>query len=357
MLEALQKIHSSVSALFVGEQEGMERELVTRTGTPFRSVRAGAMHGVGLAHMARSSLRLAAGLVQSLRLIEEVRPHVVFLTGGFVGVPVSVAAWVRRVPSVVFLPDIEPGLAVRLMARLATCVAATTPASAVFFDARRFVATGYPLRESFKKATRAEGRARFGIAERARVLLVYGGSRGARSINRALLRDLARLLAEEDVVVIHISGKTDWDEVRNARAQLPEAHRQRYLAFPYLHDEMPLAMAAADLVVCRSGASVLGELTYLGLPAVLVPYPHAWRYQQVNARYIADRGAATILPDEALSAPGVLANAVVALLRDDERLTAMRRAARALAVDDGAERLARLLIEAAQARACGAEGI
>ncbi len=344
-------MHPSASALFVGEQEGMERELVTRTSTPFRSVRAGAMHGVGVVHMMRSSVRLAVGFVQSLQLIRELRPDVVFLTGGFVGVPVSLAAWARRVPSVVFLPDVEPGLAVRMMARFATRVAATTPASALFFDARRFVATGYPLRPEFKQATRAEGRARLGIAEDARVVLVYGGSRGARSVNRALLRDLPALLEDDRKVVLHVSGKTDWEEVRAARENLTDVQRVRYFAFPYLHEEMPLAMAAADVVVCRAGASVLGELTYLGLPAILVPYPHAWRYQQVNARYLAERGAATILPDAALAAPGVLANAVNALLDDADRRDAMRRAARALAVEDGAERLARLLLETANMKA------
>jgi len=165
------------------------------------------------------------------------------------------------------------------------------------------------------------------------------------------LRDLPALLEDDRKVVLHVSGKTDWEEVRAARENLTDVQRVRYFAFPYLHEEMPLAMAAADVVVCRAGASVLGELTYLGLPAILVPYPHAWRYQQVNARYLAERGAATILPDAALAAPGVLANAVNALLDDADRRDAMRRAARALAVEDGAERLARLLLETANMKA------
>jgi UDP-N-acetylglucosamine--N-acetylmuramyl-(pentapeptide) pyrophosphoryl-undecaprenol N-acetylglucosamine transferase len=121
------------------------------------------------------------------------------------------------------------------------------------------------------------------------VLLVFGGSKGARSINRALLEALPGLLPE--MQVLHISGNLDWPEVEAARSALSTgeaaAWAERYHAFPYLHDEMGAALAAADLVVARAGASTLGEFPALGLPAILVPYPHAWRYQKVNADYLA----------------------------------------------------------------------
>ncbi|MCS7056227.1 MAG: glycosyltransferase [Thermoflexales bacterium] len=317
---------------------------MSRAGVPFRAILAGAMHGVGMARALNGALRTTRGLFQARRILAEFNPDVVFLTGGFVGVPVSLAAWLRGTPSVVYLPDIEPGQALRLMARLATKVATTTEASAPFIAPHKMVVTGYPVRDVFASASREEARRRFGIAPDARVLLVYGGSKGARSINRATLAGLARLL--DLAVVIHVVGANDWPEVSAARAQLPDDRRARYLAFEYLHDEMALAMAAADLAVCRAGASTLGELPYLGLPAVLVPYPYAWRYQKVNARYLADRGAAVVVQDELLAdeRAGLLPR-VIELLHAPGRLDAMRCASLALGRRDGAERIAALLLE------------
>lgn len=322
----------------------MEHSLASRAGVPFRAIQAGAMNGVSLARAVGGALRTSRGVFEARRILAEFKPDVVFLTGGFVGVPVSLAAWLQRIPSVVYLPDIEPGQALRVMARFAAKVATTTEASARFLTPDKMVVTGYPVRDVFAAVSREEARWRFGIAHDARVLLVYGGSKGARSINRAVLASLLRLL--ELAVVVHVTGANDWAEVSAARAQLPIAQRERYLAFEYLHDEMALAMAAADLAVCRAGASTLGELPYLGLPAILVPYPYAWRYQKVNAEYLAERGAATIVHDEALldDQQGLLPR-ISALLSNAEHLNQMRQASLRLGQRDGAERIAALLVE------------
>lgn len=330
--------------MFVGEESGMERELVMREGVPFAAIEAGAMHGVGAARAARGALRTSRGTAMALRVVGEFKPDVVLLTGGFVGVPVSAAAWLRRVPSVVFLPDIEPGQALRVMGRFATRVAVTTEASAAFVDRAKMVVTGYPVRDAFAATSRAAARAQFGIAPEARVVLVFGGSKGARSINRAVMGGVARLL--HAATVIHVSGANDWDEVQAARLALPADAQARYLTFRYLHEEMASAMAASDLVICRAGASALGELPYLGLPAILVPYPHAWRYQKVNAQYLAERGAAVVMRDEALTDAGAgVVKCAIGLLNDPARLGAMRAAALGAARRDGAERIAALLAE------------
>lgn len=325
----------------------MEAGLVRRAEVAFAGIPAGAMHGVGLARMTRGALRTFQGIVAAWRVIGRFKPDAVLLTGGFVGVPVSIAAWLRRVPAVVFLPDIEPGLALKVMARLAWRVAATTSDSAAWVPSRKLVPTGYPLRGQFLTVTREGARARLGIPADERVLLIYGGSKGARSINRAALDALPRLL--QRAVVIHVSGEGDWAEVQAAREGLKGAEKARYRAHAYLHEEMVDAMAAADLVVCRSGASSLGELPALGLPAILSPYPHAWRYQRVNADYLAARGAALVLEDGALADPdGGLAARAIQLLDDAPALDAMRQASRRLARLDGADNIAVLLAKAAE---------
>ena len=130
-----------------------------------------------------------------------------------------------------------------------------------------------------------------------------------------MLANLPALL--EEVEIIHISGQLDWDEVAEAHAQLSDVQRVHYHTFPYLHEEMGAALAAADLVVSRAGASVLGEFPYFELPAVLVPYPYAWRYQKVNAQWLADRGAAIVVEDAALKE--TLVSTVCALIADSDR--------------------------------------
>lgn len=322
----------------------MERELVTREGVPFKAISAGAMHGVGVSRAVGGALRTLQGVSDAVRVVNDFKPDVVLLTGGFVGVPVSIAASMKGVPAVVFLPDIEPGQALKVMARFATKVATTTDASAQFIDAKKMVVTGYPVRHAFAQVNRASARAHFGIAADEKVLLVFGGSKGARSINRAVTAGIAALL--QSAVVIHVAGASDWEEVSAARAQLTAAQQARYFAFKYLHDEMAQAMAAANLAICRAGASALGELPYLGLPALLVPYPYAWRYQKVNARYLSDRGAAEMLRDEDLADAdkGLVARAT-ALLEDAANLDAMRQAMLAAGRRDGATQIAALLLQ------------
>ncbi len=204
------------------------------------------------------------------------------------------------------------------------------------------VVTGYPLRRAFTESTRAAGQAHFGLDPQRRTLLVFGGSRGARSINRALLAVLPHLLAE-GVQVLHVSGELDWPEVSAGRAALADA--SGYQAFPYLHHEMGLAQAAADLALSRAGASVLAEFPQAGLPALLVPYPWAWRYQKTNADWLVARGAALYMEDARMEQE--LLPTLRALLRDEARLQQMRAAAQALAQPEGAQRLAAELLQLA----------
>jgi UDP-N-acetylglucosamine--N-acetylmuramyl-(pentapeptide) pyrophosphoryl-undecaprenol N-acetylglucosamine transferase len=328
--------------LFVGGESGMERDLVLREGVEFVGIQAGGIHGLGVMQKMRNALKLFSGFMSALGIVNKFKPNVVLLTGGFVGVPVSIAAWLKRVPSVVFLPDVEPGLALKAMAALATKVATTTSASAPFVPVAKHIVTGYPVRNIFYKVSRDHARQHFGIEAQANVVLVFGGSKGARSINRAVIADIATLL--EKAVVIHVTGNGDWAEVSTAREGMTDAQKVRYLAYPYLHEDMAAAMACADLVICRSGASALGELPLLGVPAILVPYPHAWRYQKVNAQYLVEHGAAVMLEDAKLNdlQEGLLAS-ISRLLSNTHALTVMREAMLKLATPNGAGRIAAVL--------------
>jgi UDP-N-acetylglucosamine--N-acetylmuramyl-(pentapeptide) pyrophosphoryl-undecaprenol N-acetylglucosamine transferase len=261
-------------------------------------------------------------------------------TGGYVAAPVALAG--RSVPSVLYVPDIEPGLALKTLARFADAIAVTTEDSKAYFsDKKRVEVTGYPVRSDLKGWKREDAFQALELSPQEPVLLVFGGSKGARSINQAVVGCLPELL--EDVQVIHISGHLDWEVVEAVRRDLPPRFQERYRAYPYLHERMGAAFTVADLVVSRAGASILGEFPSFGLPAILVPYPHAWRYQKVNAAYLADRGAAVVIDDEKLSEK--LLSKVRALLADDQWRKEMSANMSALTRPQAAESIGRLLRE------------
>jgi UDP-N-acetylglucosamine--N-acetylmuramyl-(pentapeptide) pyrophosphoryl-undecaprenol N-acetylglucosamine transferase len=328
---------------FVGGEGEAERDLTARAGVRFVAVPSGGLHGVGVWNAVRGSLKLMRGWVVAYGLARKQRPDAVFVTGGYASVPVALAAWSLGVPLMVYLPDIEPGLAVRFIARFATRVAVTVAESAAYFEGKDVLVSGYPLRAEFEAVTQSVGREMFDLRPTEPVVLVLGGSRGSRSINEALDGTLDQLL--EIAQVLHVTGTEDWPRVSAVMGRLAPSVRARYHAYPYLHQGMGSALAAADLVVARAGASTLGELPACGVPAILVPYPHAWRYQRVNADWLVGRGAAVRLDDERLGED--LGATISGLLRDRPRLTAMAARMAALARPDATRQLARQLYELA----------
>jgi UDP-N-acetylglucosamine:LPS N-acetylglucosamine transferase len=323
----------------------MEERLVPEAGLSLRTIPGGGLHGVGLTTALRNGVRLAQGWLAARRLVRELQPDVALLTGGYTNLPTALAARERHVPMVIFLPDVEPGLAIRWLSRLSTLIACTVHESRAFLPGRRVTVTGYPVRPGLVPAmSQAAARRAFGLAPDLSTLLVFGGSRGARSINNALLSILPQLLA--DYQVIHISGHLDWESVAGRAAELPVEARARYRPFAYLDEEMGQALRAADLVVSRAGAATLGEFPAFGVPAILVPYPHAWRYQTVNAEYLAQAGAAVHLRDQDMAAE--LLPTVRRLLGDRHRLQQMGAAMHELDSPDAARRLADILLELAR---------
>lgn len=322
----------------------MEADLVKRAGVPYRAIPAAGVHGVGLSALPGNLWRLGRGYFAARKLLREFNPQVLFFTGGYVAVPVALAARLglrgSRPRSLVFVPDIEPGLALKTLIRFSDKVAVTNERSRPFLPGRTDItASGYPVRPDLKGMTKEQGRLSFGLQPDLPTLLVLGGSKGARSINRALKAVLPQLLAE--LQVVHITGQLDWDEILAFRQRLTAEQARRYYAAPYLHEEMGAALAAGDLVISRAGASTLGEYPLFELPAVLVPYPYAWRYQRTNAAYLVERGAAVLLPDEDL--PQRLLPVVLEIMHDEGRRKAMCAAMAGLAHPQAAATIAGLI--------------
>jgi UDP-N-acetylglucosamine--N-acetylmuramyl-(pentapeptide) pyrophosphoryl-undecaprenol N-acetylglucosamine transferase len=339
VLQALNDLDPSWQAdgalLWLGGEEGMEGELISRLNIAFRGIPAAGVHGVGRKSLPGNLIKLFRGTIKSRRIIREFNPDVLFFTGGYLAVPVAVAGLFK--PSLVFVPDIEPGLAIKAISNLVTRIALSVEESRKYAPGRKqVIVSGYPVRKELTAWSREKALKELNLSNQQPILLVIGGSRGARSINRALAEILPRLL--EEIQVIHISGSLDWDEVRDLRLDLPESLRENYHVYPFLHEEMGAALKSADLVISRSGASILGEYPEFELPSILVPYPYAWRYQKTNAGYLADRGAAVVISDEDLETE--LLATVLDLIQDRNKLESMKSSLRELAGEDAAVRLA-----------------
>ena len=288
--------------------------------------------------------RRSLGLVR--QLMQRHRPAAVLGTGGYGAGPPVRAARLLDVPTALLNPDRLPGRANRHLASWAKTVFAQWPQSAAAFPPSVDVrAVGCPVRRAFREATRAEGVVKFGLDPDRKTLLITGASQGARTVNRAMVCLLGRLAGHRAWQVLHLSGELDYAEVRQAYTAAGLAGT--VLAFT---DSMAHAMAAADLVVSRAGASTLAELTCMGLPSVLVPYPFdRQRHQLANARVLSEAGAAVLVDDQIdpQRNAALLGPTLDALMGDPGKLEAMSLAARQLARPDAAEAIAKDLLELA----------
>lgn len=309
-----------------------------RAGINFVGLAAGGVRGQALGVKVRNAFRILGSVRRARDILAEFATDAVLVTGGYACVAVTFAARSRWVPVIIYLPDIVPGQAIRLLSRFAAKVAVTSEESYYHLDRSKVVVTGYPVRHEVYELQRDDARQALDLAPEVKTLLVFGGSRGARSINQALVAGLQELLPICQIV--HITGRLDADWVSGAAKSLPEALRSRYRTYPYLHDMAP-ALVAADLAVARAGAATMGEFPAAKLPAVLVPYPYSGHHQEPNAKYMARNGAAEVLSDADLAEK--LVPTVLRLLGDEQTLANMRESANAMARPDAAEAIAEQL--------------
>ncbi|MCL4309326.1 MAG: UDP-N-acetylglucosamine--N-acetylmuramyl-(pentapeptide) pyrophosphoryl-undecaprenol N-acetylglucosamine transferase [Actinomycetota bacterium] len=320
---------------FIGTGRGLETKLVPEAGY---ELDLADLRGLERRLSPRTLLffwSLLAGSLDCLRILRRRRPDVVVGGGGYVSaVPVFLAA-LRRRPALTVELDSYMGLANRFLAPLVDRVCLSFPIAGR--QGGKYVVTGRPLPAALLEATAAEGRRLLALREGRPVVLVSGGSLGARSINLACARAFGRGKLE-NLQLVHVSGKRDHEMIR-AILQEQGADPENYHLLDYTNS-LPQLMAAADLVVGRAGASVM-EVAALGKPALLVPYPHATADHQLhNAQWMADAGAAEIIPDWQLTAE-VLKDRITSLLCAPERLREMAAASAALGRRDGAGRIAR----------------
>ena len=328
---------------WLGGHRGLESSIVPAEGYPLELLALRSLRTVELSpHTALDPLRLAASYPQAVAKLMRWHPDVVFTTGGYLAIPVVAAAATLRIPSVMWEGNLVPGRSVRASARMASVLAVSFSESCSRLPGRCFV-TGTPIR-SFAARDRAAARRAMGLDAETPTLLVFGGSQAVRRLNRAVADALPDLV--ERAAVIHLTGEPAYADALRRRETLPAEQRDRYRPHPFLRAEMADALVACDLLVGRAGSSTLAEASALGLPLVVVPYPHASAHQTANARALAEAGAARIVPDEEFDAQALLSAA--ALLEDRPELEKMRAAARAFGRPGAAAALAEIVLALAE---------
>jgi UDP-N-acetylglucosamine--N-acetylmuramyl-(pentapeptide) pyrophosphoryl-undecaprenol N-acetylglucosamine transferase len=327
----------------VGRQGGVAEQLVTDAGVRLEALEISGLDVTRPASVARAAAKLPGATLAARRLLRRMQPDVVVGAGGYVCVPVVLAALARRVPVVLMEQNAYPGRATRLLARRAFAVATSFTTTRRYLDGANVVETGNPLRKSVLVRRGAP------LSDSCRHILVTGGSQGARRLNRSIAGCARQLLEEHaQLRVTHQCGLLDFEEMQSAAASLPEAVAQRYHVARFFPD-LALRIAAADLVIMRAGGSSLAECAALGRPMILVPYPHAGAHQVFNAAPYVRAGAALLLDDEACT-PARLRAEINKLVGDQRRWHAMAAASLRMGRPDATERVTELIGDAVQAR-------
>lgn len=324
----------NAEVLFVGTARGIENRLVPQAGFGLMKIKVGALKNVGLVTRLRTLIDLPLAIFHSRKIIRVFSPDVVVGVGGYASGPAMAAAILARIPTLAFEPNYVPGFANKIVGKYVSAAAVHFPGTARFF--RNAQVVGVPVRREFFSVPPFDDSHR-------PTLLVFGGSQGAHAINDAVVRAVPEVLRQiPGLHVIHQTGERDYNEVQ--AAYLTAGIQAEVSAFI---DDMPRAFARADLLVCRSGASTVAEVTAAGKPAIFIPFPQAADdHQRRNAEAIAQGGAAMLIPQSELSHER-LEHVLVELMNDRDRLRQMSEHARALSHHDAAGRVAVMAAELA----------
>lgn len=337
------------TVLFAGTPQGVEARLVREAGIPFTAFEAAGFDRSRPASIVSAVAKILKSTRDAKRWFADVRPDVVVGFGGYVSIPVGRAAEIMNIPVVVHEQNSVMGMANKYLGKRAKAVALTYEvAGSALDDMSKVVVTGNPVRSSVLAAKREDGRAMLGIPGDALMLLVFGGSLGARHINTAVCALKQRLLAVDDLFIVQVTGPKELEAVE-ADLALTDEEKRRWKLFGY-QDRMGETLAACDMVVSRAGATSLAEISALHIPAMLVPFPFATEdHQTTNAKAYVQGGAAYMMPDDQVEGDR-FAELLFSMVGDAAVRDRMREASKAFKTKDAASRLADVVIAAAEGR-------
>ena len=351
IMRTIEEKYPDTNFLYVGTNKGLEADIIPKENIPFATVDIqGFKRSLSPANFVRAGLA-AVGVAKAMNVVRKFKPDAVIGTGGYVCGPVLMAASMLGIPTLIQEQNVVPGITNKILAKFVTKIAAGTPEAAKHFPAGKVTCTGNPIRKEVMTADRAAGAKAFGFDPAKKTVLISGGRRGARSINNAMVDILVEASKQTEVQYLHVTGRLDYEDIisRLAGKGVDLARTPNVKVEPYLYN-MPAAMAMADLVVYRAGATGLAELTARGIPAILIPYPYAAEnHQEHNARALEAAGAAKVILNRDLKSEN-LQSTLQDLLADDEKLAAMAAASKNLGKPQAAEDIANIVIEMTQGR-------
>lgn len=305
--EGLKEEFQSAEILYIGTENGLEKDVVPRAGYPIKFVYAEGLTRKASLQNVATLFKTMQGIGQSMKIIREFNPDMVIGTGGYVAGPVMLAAVLLRKPTLVHEQNAFPGVTNRLLSRFVDQIALSFEEARKYFKAKHMTHTGNPVRKAILTHSREEGYHNLQLDSRKKTIFCVGGSGGARSLNKAMLEFYRYILKHQDLQLVHVTGKRDYDgqlaAIREEKIELgPRIKVEKYLY--HIED----AYAVADLVIGRSGAITLAELTARGIPAILIPFPFSTEnHQEHNARALEKAGAAKVILDRELNGQALVA--------------------------------------------------
>jgi len=336
-----------VEFLFLGPKGELEEAVMKGEFIPAKNIFSGKLRRYFSFWYFVDIFKFPLGLLQALWHLLVFMPDVIFAKGGYASVPAVFAGWIYRIPILIHESDITPGLSNQFSSRLAKKVAVSFPGAANFFNPLKVVVTGNPIRDELTKGSREEAQKIFGLGGDKKIILVMGGSQGARVINEAIIRILPRLLAKYEI--LHLTGREQYEKVIHEAGTLGiKANHEDYHAYPFLGEEMSNALAAADLVISRAGASALTEIAANGKPAIIIPIKEsANNHQELNAYSLAEAGAAVVLEQDNLG-ENILLGKIEEVLENQDLGYELSERVKKFHNPDAAEKIAEEIMKIAQ---------
>jgi UDP-N-acetylglucosamine--N-acetylmuramyl-(pentapeptide) pyrophosphoryl-undecaprenol N-acetylglucosamine transferase len=342
------KLAHDCEILFVGTKQGLEADIIPKEGFNFTTIEVRGLER----RLSWQNIKTLAGTVGSVwhsaRIIKKFKPEVVIGTGGYVCGPVLLAASLLKIPTLIQEQNVIPGVTNKILARFVDKIALGYEEAEHYFTSHKpgqITFTGNPIRPEVMSATRGEGQTVLGLDPHKLTLLVVGGSRGARSINTAMLAVCKHFSNNQRIQILHVTGQTEYNSIVGNIKQsgIELSSTGNIIIKPYLYN-MPMALAATDLAIFRAGAVGLAELTARGIPAILIPYPYAAEnHQEFNAKALEKQGAATVIADKELTGAKLI-DTIEKFLVSPEILSCMATKSRELGRPNAAEAIARLAL-------------
>ena len=341
LIRQIKKEHKDAEFLYIGTEKGLENTIVNRENIPFKSIHiTGFKRKLSLENV-KTVLRFLKGVRESKKMLREFNADVVIGTGGYVCGPVVYAASKLGIPTIIHEQNSVPGLTNKFLSRYVDKIAVCFEEAKAFFPDTKTVMTGNPRASEVLGQDGIRGRLSAGLKTGVPAVLIFGGSRGARPINDAVLKTLAEL-GEKPYQVLYITGDVHYENVQNEIELVGSP--ENVMIKPFIHN-MPEVLAGADLVVSRAGATTLAEITSLGIPSILIPSPYVTNnHQEKNARALSDHGAAELLLEKELTGKKLI-DSIDRIILDKDKMSNMKEASKKLGIRDASNRLYTLMAE------------